>query len=125
MNILTNKLHRKISMSDMFVVMATRNYLDALRNLDGEIIAQIGTAHIFGRPFFIVIDKRLSQEEREEIDIYFSEYNIIRKMEIDFENIKSMKDVAEELKRLTRKFANESEDGEIRIITMNSKDDEE
>lgn len=46
-------------------------------------------------------------------------------MEIDFENIKSMKDIAEEIKRLTRKFANESEDGEIRIITMNSKDDEE
>lgn len=121
MNIFTNKLNRKISMSDMFVVMATKNYLDALRKLDGDIIAQIGTAHIFGKPFFIVIDKRLSQEEKEEIDIYFSQYNVIRKMEIDVGNIISMKNVAAEIKRLTVQFANAPEEEYIKIITMNSK----
>lgn len=123
MSQLEKKLTKKISPADIFVVMATKNYLDALRNMDGDILTQIDIARKFQKPFLIVVDKRLSKNEIKEIDEYLSNDNIIKRVAIDIYDHISKRNVASEIKRLAREVSGKDED--IHIITPYSNDEEE
>ena len=123
MNELAKKSTKKIDISCLFIVMVTRNYLDALRNLDGDILTQIDIARKFQKPFFIIIDKRLSNEEAKEIEEYFSKDNIIKRMTIDIFDTTSKRNIALEIKRLVRELSGKDE--EIRITTQYSRNEED
>lgn len=120
MNQLKEILTKKISQTDLFIVMATKNYLDALRNMDGDILAQIDTARKFQKPFFIVFDNRLSDDEIKEIDEYFSNDNIVKKAIINMRSNVWQRDIALEIKKFTRELSGKDED--VQIITHYSND---
>lgn len=113
-------LTKKIGLSDLFIVIATRNYLDALRNLDGDIITQIDLAHNLKKPFFIVIDSILTLEEKNEIKEYFSKYYIIKEIEIDINNKGSINKAILEIRNVAKKFGDIDE---IEVITPYTRED--
>lgn len=121
MSQLEEKLTKKISPIDIFVIMATKSYLDALRNMDGDILTQIDIARKFQKPFLIVVDKRLSKDEIKEIEEYFSNDNIIKRTTIDMYSHISKRDVASEIKRIARELSGKDED--VQIITPYSDDE--
>lgn len=83
-NELVKGLSRKISASGLFLVLATRNYIECLENQDGDILTQIKIASDLGKDFLLAIDKKLSDEEKKYIDTYFSRYNNVYKLDINF-----------------------------------------
>ena len=113
------KLDKKISTSSLFVVVATKNYIGAIRHLDRNITAQINIAREFKKPFFMIVDSKLSKEEKKYIGEYFSKDNIIKKMEVDIKNKKTARYIAREIKRLTWEITGDSN---VRIITEDSDD---
>ena len=97
---LVERLTEKITGTELFIVIATKNYLKALRNMDGDIIAQIGIARELDKPFFIIDDSRLLKEEIEEVRRYFSNDNIIRITTINWNDKSSINSVVSEIKKL-------------------------
>jgi len=83
---MTNKdksIKEKISDSQFFIVLSTKNYLSTLRDADCDILNQISIARELNKPFFIIKDSRLSQEEIEEIEKYFSKDNVIQEIMVN------------------------------------------
>ena len=100
MSELDKKLDRNIDMSSLFIVIASRSYIEAIRCLNGDIMAQISIVRELKKPFFMIIDCKLSQEEKQYVGEYFSKDNIVKRMEIDICNRKDISDVAREIKML-------------------------
>ena len=119
MNELKKKLDKKINMSNLFIVIASRNYIDAIKSFDGDIMAQIGIARELKKPFFMIVDNKLSKEEKRYIGEYFSKDNIVKRMEVDIGSRKATRDVAIEIKRLTWEVTG---DDNVQIITQDSDD---
>lgn len=123
MNGLKEKIAKKVELSNVFIVLATKNYLKELRELNEEILLSIGAAIELKKPFFIVIDSRLTKEEKEEIDRYFRGNNIIKRMEIDIKSKISIEIIAREIKRLSWEMTGKDKD--VRIITTYSSEKED
>lgn len=121
MSKLTERLTKKMSPSIFFIVLASRGYLRALKNLDGDITTQINIARKLKKPFFIVIDSRLSNNEIEEIDKYFSGDNIIKRITVNISDKNSAKDLALEIKKISKELSGEDS---LRIITSTSHEDD-
>ena len=119
MNELKKKLDKKINMSNLFIVIASRNYIDAIKSFDGDIMTQIGIARELKKPFFMIVDNKLSKEEKRYIGEYFSKDNIVKRMEVDIGSRKATRDVAIEIKRLTWEVTG---DDNVQIITQDSDD---
>lgn len=117
------RLTKKISTSDLFIVLGTRNYVEALKDTDDSIITQIHIAREFKKPFFVIIDRNLSKEDRQYLDEYFSKDNIISRMEVDMNNRESTKYIAKEIKTLMRELRTMEDDDSITIVTPYSEDD--
>lgn len=115
MNELAKKLSKKIDESNLFMILVTRNYLDALRSQDGNILTQIKIARQLKKPFFIIIDGILSNEEIKEIEEYFSKDNIIKTMTLDTIDSISARNVALEIKKVIKELSEKDE--EIRITS--------
>ncbi len=92
----------KISRSEFFVVLSTKNYLKCIRNADRDIMSQIDIARELNKPFFIIKDRRLSQEETEEIDKYFSKDNIIHRITVDMGSNMFAEIVASEIRKMVK-----------------------
>lgn len=101
MSELEKRLDEKISRSNLFIVLINRSYIESLRNFDGNITTQINIARELKKPFFIIVDSKLSKEEKRYIGEYFSKDNIIKRVEVDIGDRKSAIDIAIEIKRLT------------------------
>lgn len=123
MSKLKKKLAKKIDLSNLFVVLVTKNYIEELRNLNGEILTSIRTAVELKKPFFIIVDSRLTKEEKDEIDNYFHGYDIIKRMEIDIKNKQSIDIIAREIKQLVWEMT--GDDKSIRVITVDSSEEED
>ena len=113
-------LDKKIGTSNLFIVIASRNYIEALRSLDENITTHINIARKFKKPFFIVVDSKLSKAEKQYIGEYFSKDNIIKRMEVNIGSRKGTSDMAREIKRLSWEMTG---DANVRIITHCSDDD--
>jgi hypothetical protein len=105
MNELNEKLTEKISGSELFIVLGTRNYVTSLKEADESIGIQIDIARKFKKPFFMIIDRNLSKEDRQYLDEYFSKDNIISRMEVDIGNRASTRYIAKEIKALVRELS--------------------
>ena len=111
------RLYTKIESSNIFIVLATNAYLESLRDLDREIMTQIQIARQLKKPFFVVIDSRLSMEDISEINEYFSKDNIIKRVIADMTDPISAADkVSLEIKK-TMKDMIGSENRSIDILT--------
>ena len=112
---LKNRLDKKIGASNLFIVVATKNYIEAIRCIDINIITQINIARELKKPFFIIIDNKLSKVEKEFIRKYFSKDNIIERMDVDIRSRKGTRDIAREIKKLTWEITGNND---VRIITQ-------
>lgn len=117
MDKLKKRLIKKISGSDLFIVLGTRNYMISLKEIDESIAIQIDTARKFKKPFFIIIDRNLSKEDRQYLDEYFSKDNIISRMEVDIGNRSSTTYIAKEIKILAEELRTTEDDKEVTIST--------
>ncbi len=98
------KLTEKISGSELFIVLGTRNYVTSLKEVDESIAIQIDTARKFKKPFFMIIDRNMSKEDMQYLDEYFSKDNIISRMEVDMGNVMSTTYIAKQIKALVREL---------------------
>lgn|SRR3990167_2909986 len=124
MNKLKERLTKKISGSDLFITLGTRNYVASLKEADESIAIQIDTARKFEKPFFMIIDRKLSKEDRQYLDEYFSKDNIISRMEVDMGNRASAKYIAKEIKVLMRELGTTEDYKGVTIATPYDGDDE-
>lgn len=117
------KLTKKIDSSDLFMVLGTRNYVDALKGNDENIMIQIDVARAMNKPFLIVIDRNLSKENRQYLEEYFSKDNIISKIDIDIDNKRSVIYMAKEIKRLMSELRMKENDDNISFVLPYDNDD--
>lgn len=119
MSKLTNDLKKKISRCQFFIILSTKNYLNSLRNNDDDILTQISIARELNKPFFIIQDRRLSQDDTEEIRKYFSKDNVIKEVTVDIGNNNSTRIVASEIRQAMR-CMHPCGDKTIGIVTQDS-----
>lgn len=100
MNKMTKNLKKKFSKCRFFIVLATRNYLKDLRNDDREILTQVSMARELNMPFFVIIDRRVSQNDTEEIRKYFSKDNVVKELVVDIGSENSAMIVASEIRHM-------------------------
>jgi hypothetical protein len=105
MNESKKRLVKKIIGSDLFIVLGTRNYVTSLKENDKSIAIQIETARKFKKPFFMIIDRNLSKEDRQYLEEYFSKDNIINRMDVDMGNRASTTYIAKAIKALVRELS--------------------
>lgn len=98
-----NRLIEKISGSELFIVLGTKNYLDALRIGEVNILAQVTIALKLNKPTFIMMNKDLSREEKLELEGYFNKHNVIKEMELDMRDTKQMNAAVKEIARIARR----------------------
>ena len=112
------RLTEKISTSDLFIVLGTRKYVVALKENGEDIATQVNIARELKKPFFVVIDRNLSKEDRQYLDEYFSKDNIISRMEVDINNRAFTAYVAKEIKILMRELRTMEDDDSVTIVTQ-------
>lgn len=117
------RLTKKISTSDLFIVLGTRNYVVALKENGENIATQVNIARELKKPFFVVIDRNLSKEDRQYLDTYFSKDNIISRMEVDINNRAFTAYVAKEIKTLMQELRTMKDDDNITVVTSYGDDD--
>lgn len=111
------RLIKNIRGSDLFIVLGTRHYVTSLKEIDESIGIQIDTARKFNKPFFMVIDRNMSKEDKQYLDEYFLKDNIISRMEVDIGNRSSTTYIAKEIKILAEGLRTTEDDKEVTIST--------
>ena len=111
------KINKNIRRSNLFIVLGTRHYVTSLKNADESIAIQIDTARKFKKPFFMVIDRNMSKEDKQYLDEYFLKDNIISRMEVDIGNRSSTTYIAKEIKILAEELRTTEDDKEVTIST--------
>lgn len=111
------RLIKNIRGSDLFIVLGTIHYVTSLKEIDESIGIQIDTARKFNKPFFMVIDRNMSKEDKQYLDEYFLKDNIISRMEVDIGNRSSTTYIAKEIKILAEGLRTTEDDKEVTIST--------
>ena len=82
-------LYEAIKDSQLFLVLATSGYLEDLKDRNSDIYFQTQLAKIEKKPVFILyIKNKINAEEKIEIERFFSSYNVIKEIEVDFKSNK-------------------------------------
>ena len=69
--------------------MATSGYLEDLKDRNSDVYLQAKLAKIEKKPIFILyVKNKISAEEKIEIERFFSSYNVIKEIEVDFKSNK-------------------------------------
>jgi len=118
---LVNDLKKKISGCKFFTVLSTKNYARELRNKDSDVSTQVRIARELNIPFVIIKDRRLSNDEVEEINKYFSKDNIIKELIIDMSKENSVLIITSEIRKIMS-LTHPCADQKISIITQDSID---
>jgi hypothetical protein len=104
MNKLDHELKKKISGCGIFVVLSTKNYLKSLKESDENIMTQISIARELKKPFLIIEDSRMLQQDLEETRKYFSNDNVVDRLTIDIGNKNFTKLVAKKIRDVVRMY---------------------
>ena len=84
------KTYDAIKDSQLFLVLATSGYLEDLKDRNSDVYLQAKLAKIEKKPVFILyVKNKILSEEKIEIERFFSSYNVIKDIEIDFGSKKS------------------------------------
>ncbi len=80
------KLKRKILKAPVFVVLSTKNFVEALKNPESDVVYHAEVCKQYNKPVILLIDKALSDEEIIYIERYFSSHNIRKELSYDITN---------------------------------------
>lgn len=93
-----------IAGSEIFLALATKNYLQEMHDPNSEVSTHSKIAKKFNKPVIIVLAKNLSQADKLEIERFFVGYNVIRVINLDLDDDSSWKDAAEEIAQVIREI---------------------
>ncbi len=93
-----------IAGSEIFIALATKNYLQEMHNPNSEVSIQAGIAKKLNKPVVILMAKTISQTGKLEIERFFVGYNVIKVIDLDFDDYSSWKDAAEEIGQIAREI---------------------
>lgn len=88
--------------SNVFVVLATKNYLNALRNQDMRLLKERETAKLLNKPTILIISETLAEDEKKEIENCFENHNVIGKISFNEHDKDSIRDVALKIGKLIK-----------------------
>lgn len=92
-------LEEKIVSSNIFMVLGTSNYAKDLKKRNSQPYIQSMIAKNSNKPVFIVFLKgKIREEEKIEIERFYSSYNVAKEIDIDIHSDKGIKELAESLK---------------------------
>lgn len=95
-------LENKIISSKIFMVLGTSNYAKDLKKKNSSPYVQSMMAKKNKKPVLIVFLKgKIKEEEKIEIERFYSSFNIVKEIEIDFYSDEGIKELAELLKDMT------------------------
>lgn len=114
-----DKIIRKILRSGLFIVIINKEYFDAIKNRNGNILTHIGVARRLKKPFFVAMDSRLKCGEIMQMNIYFSNDNVVKKVMVDMGKIDFIVPLSLEIERVIKDLQPGDTD-DIKIITGDS-----
>jgi hypothetical protein len=88
--------------SDVFLVLATRNYLQDLKKGDTRIVGQVEVAKELGKPVFLLIDTRLTPDEEKELKTYFEQNKVIGEARFNPNDQQSMETAVANMVRILK-----------------------
>jgi len=69
-----------LKVSDFFIALVTKYYLEDVRNHDTRLVGQIEYAKALNKPTILAICKELSETEQKEVETIFQHHNVIGKV---------------------------------------------
>jgi hypothetical protein len=97
---LSKDLKEKISKCKIFIILGTKGYLKSLRRNDKDITNQVNIARELKKPFVIIKDRRLSKNDLDDINKYFSNDNVIKEITVDIGSKESSQILASEIRQV-------------------------
>ena len=79
----------KIASSDFFLVIGTANYLKEISSL-GRLAEQRKMAKALKKPVMLLVDCRLSEEQKGQLRDLYSEFDKVQEIEFDEDNLGAM-----------------------------------
>lgn len=84
------RLKEKVINSDFFLALGTEAYLQELCQPYSNVSIQVKLAKKYHKPTIILIDSKLPQVKKIELDRYFADMNVIGTIDIDWKSDKSL-----------------------------------
>lgn len=75
-----------IADSAIFMALATKNYLQEMHNPNSDVSIQARIAKKLNKPVLILMEKKISQADKLEIERFFVGYKVIKVIEFDFDD---------------------------------------
>jgi len=105
------ELARCIADSNVFIALATKNYIEALKDGDSPVSLQVKLAKKHNRPVIILVDNRLSENEKIKLERYFVGFDILGVINISWSDegssisaMNQIKDIInKEMKKMDKK----------------------
>lgn len=92
-------LENKIISSNIFLVLGTSNYVRDLKNRNSSPHVQSMIAKKNKKPVLIVFLKgKIKEQEKIEIERFYSSFNVVKEIDIDFYSDEGIKELANVLK---------------------------
>lgn len=89
--------------SEIFLALGTENYLKEIEDPKSDVALQVKAAKKFNKPTIILIDTKLPEEKKIDLDRYFVGLNIIGVVEIEWKDDKSMDKAIKEIVEIMKK----------------------
>lgn len=85
--------------SNYFLVLATSNLAESLRNKRDDVYLQSKIAKGHNKPTIILyVKNKITKEEKIDVERFYSTFNVIKISEVDFRSKDDMERLAKELK---------------------------
>lgn len=97
-------LTEQIVYSVVFIAVGNKAYLSALQDNRSDMSIQAKLARKFNKPVIIVLTNELSETDKADLERFFIRYNVIKTLDLDFENETSVKNTHLEIVRLAREI---------------------
>jgi hypothetical protein len=98
-------LENKIVSSNIFMLLGTSNYLKDLKNRNSVPFIQSMMAKRNKKPVLIVFLKgKIKEQEKIEIERFYSSFNVVKEIEIDFYSDEGIKELSDILKDMCKKM---------------------
>lgn len=89
-----------IAISDFFLALVTKYYLEDVRKHDTRIVSQIEYAKALNKPTVLAICKELSENEQKEVETIFQHHNVIGKVFFERNDRPSIEQAVLEMKQI-------------------------
>ena len=97
------ELARGIADSNVFIALVTKNYIEALKDGNSPVSLQVKLAKKYNRPVIILVDNRLSKNEKIELEMYFIGFDILGMIDINWSDEGSSINAMNQIKNIIDK----------------------